>query len=116
MHRKKIFLLIFLTVVSGMPVLPVAQRQKQDIPFSHKYLVYFPLNPYHPLIAYSATSVFKERAPIYDSTDDRPPLVILITVIIIIMLSETDVALMAIRPLGGAMLRAPSVVTKLSNF
>ena len=46
MHRKKIFLLIFLTVVSGMPVLPVAQRQKQDIPSSHKYLVHFPLNPY----------------------------------------------------------------------
>ena len=46
MHRKKIFLLIFLTVVSGMPVLPVAQRQKQDILSSHKYLVYFLLNPY----------------------------------------------------------------------
>ena len=46
MHRKKIFLLIFLTVVTGMPVLPVAQRQKQDIPYSHKYLVSFPLNPY----------------------------------------------------------------------
>ena len=37
-------------------------------------------------------------------------MVILITVIIIIMLSETDVALMAIRPLGGAMLRAPLVL------
>ena len=46
MHRKKIFLLIFLTVVTGMPLLPVAQRQKQDIPSSHKYLVSFLFNPY----------------------------------------------------------------------
>ena len=46
MHRKKFFLLIFLIVVTGMPLLPVAQRQKQDIPYSHKYLVSFPLNPY----------------------------------------------------------------------
>ena len=29
-----------------MPVIPVAQRQKQDIPYSHKYLVSFPFNPY----------------------------------------------------------------------
>ena len=47
MHRKKNFLLIFLTVVTGMPVLPEAQRQKQDIPSSHKYLVSFLFNPYH---------------------------------------------------------------------
>ena len=45
-HRKKIFLLIFLTVPTGLPVLTVAQRQKQDILSSHKYLVSFPLNPY----------------------------------------------------------------------
>ena len=45
MHRKKFFLLIFLIVLTSMPLLPVAQRQKQDIPYSHKYLVSFPLNP-----------------------------------------------------------------------
>ena len=43
--RNKIFLLIFLIVETSMPVIPVAQRQKQDIPYSHKYLVSFPLNP-----------------------------------------------------------------------
>ena len=46
MHREKFFLLIFLIVVTGMPLLPVAQRQKQDIPYSHKYLVSFALNLY----------------------------------------------------------------------
>ena len=44
-NRNKIFLLIFLIVETSMPVIPVAQRQKQDIPYSHKYLVSFPLNP-----------------------------------------------------------------------
>ena len=45
-YRNKIFLLIFLPVATGTPVIPVGQRQKQDIPYSHKYLVSFPLNPY----------------------------------------------------------------------
>ena len=45
-YRNKIFLLIFLTVAAGMTVIPVGQRQKQDISYSHKYLVSFLLNPY----------------------------------------------------------------------
>ena len=44
--KRKIFQLIFLTIVTGLPVFLVGQRQKQHIPSSHKSMVSFPLNPY----------------------------------------------------------------------
>ena len=45
MPGKKPSCSFFLTVLTGMPVLQVAQRQKQYILSSHRYSVSFPLNP-----------------------------------------------------------------------
>ena len=66
-HRKKIFLLIFLTVPTGLPVLTVAQRQKQDILSSHKYLVSFPLNPRCPFVGW----VFSREPPCTNPPERR---------------------------------------------